>query len=163
LRLVVDLGSGTASAGAAWALEAGARYEGVERNGWAASESRFTLSALGVKGQVARGELLGATLPGAGAGILAAFTANELDDATREALRDRLFEAQGRGARLLVLEPLSRRVAPWWDGWRAAFEARGGRADEWRFPALLPPTLKLLDKAAGLDHRELTARSLWIG
>jgi hypothetical protein len=23
--------------------------------------------------------------------------------------------------------------------------------------------MKLLDKAAGLDHRELTARSLWLG
>jgi hypothetical protein len=39
----------------------------------------------------------------------------------------------------------------------------GGRADEWRFRAELPPIVAKLDRAAGLDHRELTARSLWIG
>lgn len=162
LRVVFDLGCGTASAGAAWAVEAGARCEGVERNGWAAGEARWTLSALGLKGHVTRGDLMRAPLPGAGAGILAAFTANELEDAPRDALRERLFEAHDRGAGVLIVEPLSRRIAPWWDGWRKAFEARGGRADEWRFPARLPATLKLLDKAAGLDHRELTARSLWL-
>jgi hypothetical protein len=26
----------------------------------------------------------------------------------------------------------------------------------------LPPLLRLLDKAAGLDHRELTARSIYV-
>jgi hypothetical protein len=34
--------------------------------------------------------------------------------------------------------------------------------DEWRFPAGLPPRLALLDRAAGLDHRELTARSSYL-
>jgi hypothetical protein len=48
------------------------------------------------------------------------------------------------------------------EGWRAAFEAEGGRSDAWRFPAELPETLARLDHAAGLDHRELTARSLWL-
>jgi hypothetical protein len=61
-----------------------------------------------------------------------------------------------------VVEPLARGVSPWWDEWAAAFLARGGRADEWRFPAALPPTLKLLDRAAGLDHAQLTARSLFL-
>ena len=162
LRVVCDLGCGTGASGAAWAVESGARYEGIEKNAWAAQEARFTLSALGLSGKVARGDVDGAPLPGAEAGILAAFTANELDEAARERLRERLLEAHGRGATVLVMEPLSRRVAPWWDAWRAAFEAQGGRADEWRFPAELPPTLRLLDKAAGLDHRELLARSLWL-
>lgn len=162
LRVVFELGCGTGAPGGAWALEAGARYEGVERNAWAAQEARWTLSALGVSGHVTRGDVESARLPGAHAGILAAFTVNELADVARESLRERLLEAHARGAAMLVLEPLSRRVAPWWDGWRAAFEARGGRADEWRFPAQLPETLKLLDKAAGLDHRELLARSLWL-
>ncbi|HKQ60062.1 MAG TPA: hypothetical protein VJS92_02180, partial [Candidatus Polarisedimenticolaceae bacterium] len=40
--------------------------------------------------------------------------------------------------------------------------AAGGRADEWRLPAELPEPLRKLDRAAGLDHRELTARSLWL-
>ena len=62
---------------------------------------------------------------------------------------------------MLVIEPLARGVTPWWDEWEAAFRAAGGRADEWRFRADLPPPLKLLDRAAGLDHAQLTARSLY--
>jgi hypothetical protein len=38
----------------------------------------------------------------------------------------------------------------------------GGRADEWRFRVELPERLALMDRAAGLDHRELTGRSLWL-
>jgi len=38
----------------------------------------------------------------------------------------------------------------------------GGRTDEWRFREPLPPLLQILDKAAGLDHRELTVRSMWL-
>ena len=36
----------------------------------------------------------------------------------------------------------------------------GGREDEWRRSLPLPERLRLLDKAAGLDHREIKARSL---
>jgi len=38
----------------------------------------------------------------------------------------------------------------------------GGRADEWRFRIELPAIVAKLDRAAKLDHRELTARSLWL-
>lgn len=162
-QLIVDLGCGTAAAGAAWALEAGARYGGVERSGWAVEEGRFTLRALGVKGRVVLGDLASARLPGRGAGILLAFAVNELPEGGRARLLRELVAAGERGAEVLVVEPLSRRIAgPWWDAWRMAFAAVGGRADEWRFAVELPPTLGLLDKAAGLDHRELTARSLWL-
>ncbi len=160
---ILDLGCGTAAAGAAWALEAGARYEGIERSGWAAGEGRLTLRALRVHGRVVRGDLTGARLPGRGAGILLAFVANELADIAREGLLRGLLAARKRGANVLVVEPLSRRIAgPWWDAWHGAFAAAGGRADQWRFAVDLPPTLAQLDKAAGLDHRELTARSLWL-
>jgi hypothetical protein len=64
---------------------------------------------------------------------------------------------------VLVVEPIARRPAlPYWAAWSTAFRAAGGREDTWRFPAVLPERLKLLDKASGLDHRELTARSLWL-
>jgi SAM-dependent methyltransferase len=162
-RSILDLGCGTAAAGAAWAVEIGAAYEGVERSAWAVEEARFTLKALGATGRVRRDDLSGQRLPGRGAGILLAWTANELDDATRSRLLRDLLDAHARGASALVVEPISRRLSPWWDAWRTAFEERGGRADEWRFPARLPPTLALLDKAASLDHRELLARSLWLG
>jgi len=95
-----------------------------------------------------------------GAGLVAAFTANELKVPVRERLLERLLSAAGSGAPVLVVEPISRRVNPWWPEWRAAFAAAGGREDEWRFRPRLPPSLALLAKAAGLDARELTGRSL---
>jgi hypothetical protein len=161
---VVDLGCGTGAAGAAWALEARPRpvYEGVDRSGWAAAEARWTLKTLGLRGRADAGDLDRATMPGRGGAVVAAFTVNELDDAARARLLARLLEAGHAGARILVVEPISKRAAPWWRGWATAFEEAGGRADEWRFPAALPETLASLDKAAGLDHRELLARSLWL-
>ncbi len=160
VRSVCDLGCGTASAGAAWAAEAGARYEGVETSGWAAGEARFTLSALGVSGRLVRGDLMTHVLPGGGAGILVAWTLNELDDAGRDGFRARLLDARRRGARVLVVEPLSKRVAPWWTAWAAAFP--DARNDEWRFRTDPPAVVKLLGKAAGLDPRERSARTLWL-
>jgi len=91
-----------------------------------------------------------------------AYAANELDDASRDELLRRLIAAHDRGSRVLVVEPIAWRPVPFWPAWVAAFRAAGGRADTWRFPAVLPERMKLLDKAAGLDHRELTARSLWL-
>jgi hypothetical protein len=87
---------------------------------------------------------------------------NELDDEGRARLLDRVIESSHRGSAVLVLEPIARRAGPWMGAWTAAFETAGGRADTWRFPADLPASLALLDRAAGLDHRELTARSLWL-
>ena len=64
--------------------------------------------------------------------------------------------------RLLVVEPIAGFVARWWEPWRARIEAAGGRADEWRFRIPLPPIVAKLDRAVKLDHREITARSLWL-
>ncbi len=63
---------------------------------------------------------------------------------------------------MLIVEPIARGVAPWWRDWAAAFRCEGGRADEWRFTEPLPESLRALDRAAGLDHHEQTARSLSI-
>jgi hypothetical protein len=162
---IVDLGCGTGAAGAAWALEASPHppVEGVDKSGWAAAEARWTLRTLGLRGNARAGDLDRAALPGRGAAIVAAFTVNELDEPARGRLLARLLEAAGAGARVLVVEPISKRIAPWWREWADAFSGAGGRQDDWRFPAALPETLALLDRAAGLDHRELLARSLWIG
>ena len=73
-----------------------------------------------------------------------------------------LLEGAARGARILIVEPIAKAVTPWWDEAATDFKAIGGREDEWRFPADLPPLLRLLDKSAGLDHRQLTARSLYV-
>jgi hypothetical protein len=65
--------------------------------------------------------------------------------------------------RVLVLEPIARGITPWWDQTADRFEAAGGRADEWSFEVELPASLRLFDKAAGLNHRELKVRSLFAG
>jgi hypothetical protein len=162
---VVDLGCGTGSAGAAWALAGGRRpaVTGIDSSGWAVGEAEWNLRTLGLTATVRRGNLVEAVLGSAGEGIVVAYAANELDDRSRAELLSRLIAAHGRGSRVLVVEPIARRPVPFWPAWVEAFRAAGGRADTWRFPAVLPERMKLLDKAAGLDHRELTARSLWLG
>lgn len=163
-RRVVDLGCGTGAAGCAWALETrgGSEVRGLDVNGWALDEARLTFAALGVKGSTQRADIARFARPGPRDAVLAAFAVNELDAATREALLGRLLDAARGGARVLVVEPIARRAAPWWAVWSRAFVAAGGRDDDWRVPAELPEILARLDRAAGLDHRELTGRSLWL-
>jgi hypothetical protein len=73
-----------------------------------------------------------------------------------------LIEAHASGARVLVLEPIARRLTTWWGGWEKVFTGAGGRADEWRFAVPLPERQRQLGRAAGLDPRELTARTLFL-
>lgn len=161
---ILDLGCGTGTAGAAWALEAGGRAQllGIDRSGWALGEARWTASRLRLKARFSSGDLVRAALPPPPSALLLAFAVNELETADRNELLERVLAFAGDGGRALVIEPLARGVAPWWDEWAARFAAQGGRADEWRFPSAVPPTLRLLDKAAGLDHRTLTGRSLYL-
>jgi hypothetical protein len=112
---------------------------------------------LGVAGETRKADLLDFPLPPTG-GTLLAFTANELDEPSRERVLRRLVQ---RGC-ILVVEPIAHRVAPWWERWAQSFLSKGGRADEWRFSPVMPERLRLLDKAAGLDHHELKCRSLWL-
>jgi SAM-dependent methyltransferase len=159
---ILDLGCGTGAAGAAWALEAGrASVAGVDLSGWAVDESRWTLARLGVPGAARKGDLLTADVP-PGDAVIAAYSANELPEDDRPRLRDRLLAAAGAGSPVLVVEPLARRAMPWWSEWTEAFLARGARHDEWRFREPLPPIVSKLDRAARLDHSELTGRSLWL-
>ena len=162
---LLDLGCGSGVAGAAWAVEAGGRpsLEGVDRSAWAVQEARWTYARLGLRGRALRGDAASWAMPRPPAGAIAAFTLNELTDEARQGLRGRLLEAGKAGVRVLVVEPIARRSLPWWAEWSRAFVAAGGRDDEWRFPAALPDRVQLLGKAAGLDPRELTGRSLWLG
>jgi hypothetical protein len=164
-RALVDLGCGTGAAGAAWAAACAPRPRmyGIDRNPWALAEARRTYRTFGLVSHVSRGDFATTALPKARACVLAAFAVNELSDESRAALLPRLVERARRGDRVLIVEPLARFVAPWWERWGDAFVAAGGRADQWRFRAELPPLVAKLDHAAGLDHRELTARSIWSG
>jgi len=164
LGRIVDLGCGTAAAGAAWALECRGRValSGVDASGWAIGESEWNARALGVTASFRRGPLEAATIGAPAEGIVAAYVVNELDEGPRSELLRRLLEAHRAGSRVLIVEPIARRPVPFWPAWEEAFRAAGGRSDTWRFPAAFPERMKLLDKAAGLDHRTLSARSLWL-
>jgi hypothetical protein len=170
--LLVDLGCGTGAAGAAWALacHTAPAILGIDRHPWVLAEAARTYRDLGLTARVRRAEIASSSVPRRPALILAAFTLNELAPDTRNALlagaidrviRVRRFQQEHR-SRLLVIEPIAQFVAPWWEQWRQTIVAAGGRADEWRFRVELPPIVAKLDRAAGLNHRELTARSLWL-
>ncbi|MBI3493568.1 MAG: hypothetical protein HY047_17580, partial [Acidobacteria bacterium] len=137
------------------------RIVGIDRHPWAVQEATETYRAFGLSATTRRSDVATAKLPRGPKMILAAFTLNELPDAHRDALMTRLVDRAARGDRLLVVEPIAGFVARWWDRWRKTFESAGGRADEWRLRAALPAIVAKLDRAAGLDHRELTGRSLY--
>jgi hypothetical protein len=87
---------------------------------------------------------------------------NELADAPRDALLGTLLDRAASGDRVLVVEPLAGFVAPWWKKWAARVQDAGGHATEWRHAVDLPAIVAKLDRAAGLLHDELTARSLYL-
>lgn len=169
LTSIVDVGCGTGAAGVAWAIAAGApRVLGFDRSAWAVDEAARAYRTFHLDGRALRRDFAvrsgraDATLRGAaGTGILAAYAVNELDEASRASLLGQLELARRAGARLLVIEPIARRTSPWWTEWADAFIRLGGRADEWRFDVPLPPTQQQLARAAGLNPRGLTARSLF--
>jgi SAM-dependent methyltransferase len=165
LRRIVDLGCGTGVAGAAWATSLAATpiVSGIDGSGWAIGEAAWTAKVLGVAASFRRGDLQEARVGNPAEGVVAAYAVNELPDASRAKLLQRLLDANRAGSAVLVVEPIARGPVPFWPAWSEAFRAAGGRDDTWRFPAVFPERMKLLDKAASLDHRELTARSLWLG
>jgi hypothetical protein len=162
-RRIVDLGCGTGVASAGWAasLSRAPALVGIDRHPWATREAGWTYRALGLNGRCYVGDVATVNWPRDPSAFLLAFVVNELDGPARERLLGRLLERIAQGDAVLVIEPLAGFVAPWWAGWRRAFEAAGGRADEWRRHLERPSIVTTLDRAAGLDHRELKARSLW--
>ena len=166
--VLVDLGCGTGAAGAAWAAacDPPPRIVGIDRNAWAIGEAAVTYRTFGLAARAQAGDLPTALgkIPAASSScaFLAAFTLNELPDVSRDALLTDVLHRAHRGGCLLVVEPIAGGVARWWERWRREFERAGGRGDEWRLRAKLPDIVAKLDRAAGLDHREITGRTLWI-
>lgn len=165
ITTLIDLGCGTGAAGAAWAhsFPEPPAVVGIDLSSWALSEAARTYRAFGLSARTCLGDIATVAWPKSPAGLLAAFTLNELADSARETVLGRLVDRGERGDAVLIVEPLAGFVAPWWNRWRDAFVAAGGRADEWRFGVELPAIVAKLDRAAGLDHHELKGRSLWLG
>ena len=72
--------------------------------------------------------------------------------------------SRGGGDRVLIVEPLARGVAPWWNRWQESGRLARRPRRRWRFRVELPAIVTKLDRAAGLNHRELTAAAvhLWL-
>lgn len=157
---ILDLGCGTGVAGAAWALEndPAPRVVGIERNSWALEECKWTYRQLQIHGVPRSVDLGTLRIPNRTA-VIAAFTMNELDAPTRGRFLQHFLKAHSP---VLIIEPIARRLNSWWAEWARVFVSEGGREDNWRFRVELPERLALMDHAAGLDHRELTGRSLWL-
>jgi hypothetical protein len=179
---LMDLGCGTGVCSAAWAtIDAGSRFlhessrnrlpaslSAVDAHPWAVAEAQWTWRTLGVRGQVRQGNLVAAVehiareprgrLPT----LLFGWSVNELAPAARARVRSALVRHFARGGRALVIEPIARRLSPWWDDWAGLFRGAGGRADEWTFDVPLPDWLAELNDAAGFSERRLTARTLWL-
>src|SRR5262249_10117663 len=129
---------------------------------WAVEEARWTYRQFGLRGHARQGDA--ARLPAVkrGDAVIAAYLLNELPEPDRLRLEAQLRDASTAGVRVLVLEPIARSLAPWWHTTVERVLAAGGRADEWRFAIELPTLLRTFDRAAGLNHRELTLRSLYL-
>ena len=161
---VLDLGCGAGAAGAAWAssMSPPAAIVGVDSHPWSLAEAAFTYRTFGLSGDTRRGDAARVTMPRRADGIVAGWMLNELTDEGRQAVQAQMMRASERGAQVLVVEPIATRVSPWWPAWASAFAAAGGRSDEWRLNVALPDLLRRFDRAAGLRHDVLTARTLYL-
>src|SRR5688572_16447871 len=160
---VVDLGCGTGVAGAAVATagSAGAKAPalhvlGVDTHPWTQDEARFTYETFGLRFDVRRGHAARTRFPSDTSFIVAAFVVNELNDEDRREMIRRLKAA---ATSVLIIEPISNRVSPWWQEW---VDELGAQTHEWRVRVEMPPIVKRLAKAAGLRPDVLTARSLLV-
>lgn len=161
---VVDLGCGTGASGAAWAaaLSRAPRIIGIDRHPWVLEEAARTYREFGLSARTIQHDIGTVVLPPAKASLIAAFALNEMSDASRDALLQRLVGRASLRDRVLIIEPVAGFVARWWDKWREIFIRAGGEEGLHRIRVNLPPIVAKLDRAAGLDHRELTGRSLWL-
>ena len=171
---ITDLGCGTGVGAAAWlgAMSergAGAPITGVDMSQWALEEAKWNWRALGLGGKAKRGDLVAelAATPlthgsAARPAVILAWSVNELPREAQVRLLPLLLDyARGQG-QVLIVEPLARGAAPWWDHWAEAFAPLGAHVDEWKFRVDLPPMLKELSARAGFNREFLGARSLWV-
>ena len=170
---IIDLGCGTGVAGAAWAhAMAGApSLRGIDINPWAVEETNWTWRALGLNGRARRGDVLETCLrmqqtssrsSPAATGMVLGWTVNELSDESRRTLLPALLDLTRRGASVLIVEPIARRAAPWWDDWAAAFGHARGEARSWDWEIGVSPQLAELARDAGFRRESLSVRSLVI-
>ena len=174
---ITDLGCGTGVASAAWAIGCTRRPVlcGLDVNEWALAEALWNWRALGLHGRTRRADLVTGldslgresvraperdTDDQSRAGMIAAWSLNELDPRKRTIACARLIELARRGSPIVIVEPIAARLVPWWAAWARQARDAGGRADEWKLETPLPALLAELDEAAGFRREGLSARSV---
>ncbi len=162
---IVDLGCGTGVCGAAWALLSGGAPEvtGADRSSFALHEARWTYQTLRVKGETSRSITETLDRIRRPSGVVIGWTLNELDDEKRGLIAAKIVPWVAKGTRLLVIEPVSKRVAPWWDAWTANFPKDRCQVMEKRLRLDLPPKIALLARSAGLGTEETVVRVVVAG
>lgn len=159
---ILDLGCGTGVCGAAWAMasHASTHVVGADRSSFALHEARWTYQALRIKADTSRSITETLDSIRRPEGIVIGWTLNELDDAKRALIADRILPWVLKGSRLLVIEPVSKRVAPWWDEWAGRFPKERCALLERRLRLDLPPKVALLARSAGLGVDATVVRVL---
>jgi hypothetical protein len=165
IEAITDLGCGTGVGAAAWAraCEHAPRISGIDRNRWAIDEAHWTWGEFGLPGRARVGDAV-RDYPSGGtarSAVLLAYAVNELAADARQALLPKIESTMRAGAPVLIVEAIALRDKAWWTEWVSRLAASGARADEWRFTPTLPPLLREIAKGAGLDPRELTARTIY--
>jgi SAM-dependent methyltransferase len=169
----------------------GTKIVGVDQSAFALEESSLAYRAFGLKGETRRIDLVAGgeespsvvrigSGPRAGGdrprarrvagglrgedAVILAYTLNEMGDDGRERILHDLHASGGTSRPLVILEPVAKRVAPWWPRWERALgeESLSLHSLEWRMRIELPAWIAEMDRAAGLDHGELTARILGV-
>ena len=159
---LLDLGCGTGVCGAAWALgsENPTIVIGADRSSFALHEARWTYQTLKIKGETSRSITETLDSVRRPEGIVIGWTLNELDDGKRDLIAERVLPWVLKGSRLLVIEPVSKRVTPWWDAWTARFPKERCSVLEKKLRLDLPPKIALLARSAGLSMDATVVRVL---
>ena len=159
---ILDLGCGTGVCGAAWALASTQPTSvlGADRSSFALHEARWTYQALRLQGETSRSITQTIDSTRRPEGIVIGWTLNELDEERRDLIAVRVLPWVAKGSRLLVIEPVSNRVAPWWADWTGRFSSSRCAVFEKRLRLVLPPKIALLAKSAGLRTDETVLRVL---
>ena len=169
---LIDLGCGTGVCSAAWAMSLPSprpSIDGYDLHPWALDEARWNWRTLGLQGRAVRLDAVAAMertatsrASLAGHAIIAGWAVNELEAPARERLRLAVTTAISKGASFLMLEPLARGVAPWWDDWTRALTPFGVISGDYKFDVDLPPRLAEFSDGAGFNARTLSARVMWV-
>ncbi len=159
---ILDLGCGTGVCSAAWALGSADPVSVVaaDRSSFALHEARWTYQMLRISAKTSRSITEALDAVRRPDGIVIGWTLNELDGERRDLIATRLLPWVAKGSRLLVIEPVSKRVTPWWDEWTARFPKERCSSQERKLRLSLPPKIALLARAAGLSTDATVVRVL---